>query len=47
MVWYYSILEIWGHYYRLAFMKYWFFPLVALAFLAAVPRLVRLFITWR
>ena len=28
-------------------MNYYFFPFIGIAFLASVPRLVRLLITWR
>lgn len=47
MYWFYRMLDIWSYFYRAPFMRYWFFPLVALAFLACVPRLIRLFVTWR
>lgn len=29
------------------YMKLWFFPLVAFAFLATVPRIIRSFFEWR
>lgn len=29
------------------FMSYWFFPLLALAFLATVPAIIRKFTQWR
>lgn len=31
----------------LDFMKMWFFPLIAFAFLTTVPRIIRSFFEWR
>lgn len=38
------LLEAWAN---LEFLRMWFFPLLALAFLATFPRIVRKFVEWR
>lgn len=45
--WMNRFLEIWGCFFQLDFLEYWFFPLMALALLATVPRILRSLFLWR
>lgn len=47
MSFFYNLIEVIGTFCTYKWMNYYFFPYIGLAFLAAVPRLIRLFVTWR
>lgn len=42
-----SILYLLGVFCDIEFFKIWFFPLIAIAFLASVPGIIRVLTTWR
>ena len=42
-----GILSLLGVFCDVDYLSVWFFPLIAIAFLAAVPGIVRVLTTWR
>ena len=42
-----SVFDLVVSFLDLPFLTFWFFPLIALAFLASVPGIIRVLTTWR
>lgn len=42
-----SIFDLLVVYLDLGFLTFWFFPMIALAFIATVPAIIRTITTWR
>ena len=42
-----NIFDLLVSYLNLGFLNLWFFPMIALAFLASVPAIIRVLTTWR
>ena len=42
-----NMFDLLASYLNLGFLNLWFFPMIALSFLASVPAIIRVLTTWR